>query len=349
MAQPRPKAVTLDLAGTLLFPQPSVGKVYARCAAKLGLACDPAALDARFAPAFRAAPREADPETFWAEVVERCFGRDIPRSALPALQAACWEAFARPEAWRMARGATVALAQLRFLGLRIGFLSNADARLEGVLRAKGLMEDGDGLWLSAGKPAPEAFLRVARAWRIDLAELVHAGDDPAEDALAAAAAGARGVLVGDRPANLPRETVRLARLTGLPELVRAWMVGPGRPLDRRGRRLVSELRGLPEDRAAAPRGAKSLDSAVDEAVRRLGIDRPIPEHAISAAWAGLLPPALARRTSPLRILPDGRLQVHCESAVVRSEAAFHTRPLAAKVRALPGCGHVSGILLTLRG
>jgi HAD superfamily hydrolase (TIGR01549 family) len=349
MAQPRPKAVTLDLAGTLIFPQPSVGKVYARCAARLGFSCDAAALDARFAPAFRAAPREAEPAAFWAEVVERCFGREIPRSALPALQAACWEAFARPESWRLARGATVALAQLRFLGLRVGFLSNADARLEGVIRSKGLLLDGDGLWLSAGKPAPEPFLTVAKSWRIDPRELVHVGDDPSEDAAGARAVGARAVLLGDRPSDLPRDVAGLSRITGLPELVREWMIGAGKPLDRRGRRMVSELRGLPEDRSAAPRGSKTVDAAVEEAVRRLGIDRPIPEHAISASWPRLLPPALARRTSPLRILPDGRLQVHCESAVVRSEAAFHIRPLASKVRGLPGCSHVTGVVLTLRG
>jgi FMN phosphatase YigB (HAD superfamily) len=348
MAQPRPAAVTLDLAGTLLFPHPSVGRIYARCAAGLGFACDPAALEDRFGPAFRSAPREASPERFWAEVVERCFGKDIPRSALPELQRACWQAFARPEAWRMARGASVVLAQLRFLGLRVGFLSNADERLRGVLEAKGLLLEGDGLWLSAGKPAPEAFEAVARHWRLGVAQLVHVGDDAREDARAARDAGARAVLLGDAPADLPADIRRLARLTGLPELVRAWQVGE-KPLDRRGRRMVSELRGLPEDRAAAGRASRSLDSAVEEAVRRLGIDRPIPEHAISAAWARLLPPALARRTSPLRILPDGRLQVHCESAVVRSEAAFHARALASKLRGLPGCGHVSGVVLTLRG
>lgn len=347
MAQRPPKAVTLDLAGTLIYPHPSVGRVYARCARELGLKADAASLDDRFGPAFRAAPRDAEPRQFWAEVVERCFGREAPRSTLPSLQDACWEAFARPEAWRLARGASVVLAQLRFLGLKVGFVSNADARLGDVVRGKGLWQEGDGLWLSAGKPAPEAFLRAARDWRLVPEELVHVGDDPEEDARGAREAGALAVLVGTVADARPGIT-RIARLSALPELVRGWLVG-AKPLDKRGRRLVSELRGLPEDRAAPVRGAKTVDDAVEEAVRRLGIDRPIPEHAISAAWNRILPPALARRTAPLRILPDGRLQVHCESAVVRSEAAFHVRALAAKVRELPGCRHVSGITLTLRG
>lgn len=348
MAPKRPKAVTLDLAGTLIFPHPSVGRVYARCAARHGVRCDPAELDARFPAAFRSAPKDAPPRRLWDEVVERCFGDLAPRSALPSLSASCWEAFSQPEAWRMARGASVVLAQLRFLGLRVGFLSNADERLRSVIQAKGLLRDGDDLWLSAGKPSPEAFLRPAQAWGIDLSELVHVGDDAKEDALAAQAAGARGVLVGDGASATPGAIERVARLTGVPELLRGWLIGQ-KSLDRRGRRLVSELRGLPEDRAAPIRGAKAVDAAVEEAVRRLGIDRPIPEHAISAAWGRLLPPALARRTAPLRILPDGRLQVHCESAVVRAEASFHARALTAKIRELAGCRHVSGVTLTLRG
>ncbi|MFM9146760.1 MAG: DciA family protein [Verrucomicrobiota bacterium] len=69
----------------------------------------------------------------------------------------------------------------------------------------------------------------------------------------------------------------------------------------------------------------------------------MPEHAISGAWGRLLPPPLARRTAPLRILPDGKLMIQCEGATVRAEAAFHARALVAKIRTLPGCGHVGSV------
>jgi hypothetical protein len=118
----------------------------------------------------------------------------------------------------------------------------------------------------------------------------------------------------------------------------------GRRLGRVARNLLANLRGHPEERSrASEREVAPIDQAVDSAIRRLGIDRPIPEHAISAAWGSLLPPAIARRSAPLRILPDGKLLIHCESPVVRSEAAFHARALLAKVRELPGCRHVAAI------
>ena len=347
----RPAAVSLDLAGTLLHPHPSVGGVYARAAAELGIGVSAAALDDRFGMAFRAADPREPAKAFWAQVVERTFAESMPEGPRrAALTAACWEAFARPEAWRLTRGAGVTLAQLRFLGLKVGFLTNADDRLAEVARAKGLVAEGEPVLSAAGKPDPRAFAAMAAKLGVDLPALVHVGDDPEEDGRGAADAGCRAVVIGDRPAD-PR-VARLARLTGLPELVRSWVLGrpSGRPLRRAERNLLANLGGLPEERGrSSERAVRPLDAAVEEAVRRLGIDRPVPEHAISAAWARLLPPTLARRTAPLRILPDGTLLVHCESSVVRSEAAFHARALAAKVRALPGCRHVKSVGFSLKG
>jgi hypothetical protein len=118
----------------------------------------------------------------------------------------------------------------------------------------------------------------------------------------------------------------------------------GRKLTRAGRNLIANLRGHPEEKSRSnERAVRSIDQAVEEAVKRLGIDRPVPEHAISAAWAKLLPPTLARRTAPLRILPDGKLMIQCEGAIVRSEVAFLSRSLLTKIRELPGCSHIKAI------
>lgn len=349
MAVPNPPmAVSLDLVGTLLFPHPSVGRVYARVARRLGHDVAAGPLDARFPVACRsAAGHRADRER-WDEIVDRTFGDDVPRSALPGLQAGCWEAFASGESWRMARGATIVLAQLRFLGLRVGVLSNADGRLRRVLDEKGLAQSLDAIVLAdqagAAKPDPAAFGRIARALGCEPRRLLHVGDNLESDAQAAAAAGAMGVWLSGQPA--PPGVRRLARLTALPELVRDLLVAHpgGRRLSRAKRNLVANLRGQPEERGrSGEREVRTLDQAVEEAVRKLGIDRPIPEHAISAAWNKLLPPALARRTAPLRILADGKLMVQCEGATVRSEATFLARPLLAKVRELPGCGHIKAI------
>ena len=343
-----PAAVSLDIAGTLLFPHPSVGRVYARVARDSGHAVDAAALDARFPQAFRSAKAVTDTRARWDEIVDRTFAGAVPRSALGPIQQACWEAFGRGEAWRLARGATMVIAQLRFLGLKVGALSNADGRIRQVLAEKGLAPMLDAVVLDEGegraKPDPAAFARIARALGCEPSRVVHVGDDLEEDARVAAAAGAQGVWIGEGPA--PEGVRRLARLTALPELVRDLLVPRpgGRRLNRRQRNLVANLRGQPEERGrSSERDVRTLDQAVDEAVRKLGIDRPVPEHAISAAWGKLLPPALARRTAPLRILADGKLVIQCEGATVRSEVTFMSRALLAKVRALPGCGHVKAV------
>jgi len=340
----RPVAVSLDLAGTLLHPHPSVGKTYARVALALGHRVDPAELDRRFPMALAALVAQGDPRARWDEVVDRTFGDTLPRSALGRVQQGCWQAFAEPSSWRLASGALPALAQLRFLGLSIGLLSNADDRLAAVVGAKGLRPFVDAERYGESKPSADAFARMAADLGVALPDLLHVGDSRRDDAEGATAAGARALLLGEPRPGDRFPSVRL--VSGLPAAVRDGMLAKpaGRRLRREGRNLLANLRGHPEETGrSTEREVGTLDGAIEAAVRRLGVDRPIPEHAISAAWGRLLPPAIARRSSPLRILPDGKLMIHCESPVVRAEAAFHARALLAKVRELPGCRHIASL------
>ncbi len=347
-AMARVQAVTFDLAGTLLFPHPSVGGVYAACARRHGLEIDAAALDAAFPLAFKGGPKNASPEVFWKEVVQRCFGPALPAAKTDAVFRACWDAFARPEAWRPAPGSVQVLSAIRFLGVKVGVLSNADARMRAVLAGHGLLTHLDGVFLSAeighAKPDARAFAHAARGLGCAVSGLVHFGDSPREDGEGARDAGATGVVVGG--AHAPERCLRNERLADAPYAVRA-LLTEGRLKGRFSRtvqNLLANLRGLPEDRGrSSDRPMRTLDEAVLDAFKKLRLDKPVPENAIVAHWHELLPGRLAKRSAPLRVLEGGRLVVQCENSVIKSEVRFHERAMLAKIRALPGCQDVRSL------
>lgn len=341
------QAVTFDLAGTLLHPKPSVGGVYARCARQHGVDADPVRLDRDFPLAFRTADRSGSARDFWAEVVARCFGPALPASKRGPVFEACWSAFGRPDAWRLSAGARQAVTAVRFLGLKTGVLSNADSRMRPVLEGHGLAPLFDAVLLSEetgrAKPEPGAFTGAARELGVPMSALVHVGDSVKEDVEAARDAGATGMIVG---AGAPDRCLAAARLRDVPLAIRA-LLTQGRSSGRFSRtvtNLLAELSGLPKDRSrSTDRPVKTMEEAVREAVTKLRLDRAVPETAIIAHWAELLPSRLARRCAPLKVLEGGRLTVQCENAVVRSEAKFHERAMLAKIRALPGCAEVRSI------
>jgi putative hydrolase of the HAD superfamily len=342
------QAVTFDLAGTLLFPHPSVGSVYAACARRHGLEASPAALDAAFPSGFQGAPRQARPEVFWREVVLRTFGPALPASKVDVVSRACWEAFAQPAAWRVAPAAITALTALRFLGIKVAVLSNADARMHAVLAGKDLTRHLDGVFLSAetghAKPDPKAFAHAARRLGVALSAMVHVGDDPKADGEGARDAGAIGIIVGG--AHAPEKCLRTEHLRDLPFAVRA-LLTEGKTkgkFSRHAMNLLANLRGLPEDRGrSTDRALRTIDDAVTEAFKKLRLDKPVPEDAIFAHWHELLPAKLARRCAPLRVLEGGKLVVQCENTVIKSEVRFHERALLAKIRGLRGCQEVRTI------
>lgn len=342
------QAVTIDLAGTLLFPHPSVAAVYAACAAKHGVEVEVGALDAAFPLALKGASKSASPEAYWREVVLRTFGPALPGSKFDHVFRECWEAFGRGSAWKVAPAAVTALTAIRFLGIKVAVLSNADARMHRVLSEKGLTQRFDAVYLSGetghAKPDPQAFVLAARQLGVAVSALVHVGDDPKEDGEGARDAGGIGVVVGG--AHAPEKCLRAEQLRDLPYVIRA-LITEGKAKGRFSRHvmnLLANLRGLPEDRGrSTDRDLRTIDDAVTEAFRKLRLDKPVPEDAIFAHWHELLPAKLARRCAPLRVLEGGKLVVQCENTVIKSEVRFHERALLAKIRALRGCAEVRSI------
>jgi len=198
---PSLKLVTFDAAGTLIFPHPSVGEVYAEIAAEHGIQTQPDALEARFKAAFKRLSQTSrqelgalDDRAYWRLAVADTFGAQCPEEpAFSALFEDLWQAFATARRWRLDPYAHALFEELRALGLQLALVSNADARFHQVFTELGLKEAFDGFFLSgevgAEKPEPPIFRVVEAAMGARGPEILHVGDSPRQDVQGARDAG----------------------------------------------------------------------------------------------------------------------------------------------------------------
>ncbi len=187
------RAVLLDALGTLVELEPP----WTHLARALGI--DP---DERLIRAVRAemsyyrdhshegrdAASLADLRGRCAALLSRELGREVTVEAMMA--AIRFRAF--PDA-------APALSELRGLGLRLVCVSNWDVSLPEVLARCGLDGALDGVVTSAEagvrKPDPAIFAPALELARCSAAEALYVGDTPAEDLVAARAAGIRALLI----------------------------------------------------------------------------------------------------------------------------------------------------------
>lgn len=205
------QGLSFDAAGTLLHPREPVARVYCRLAQEHGVVeLDGAPLtDARvarrFAAALRSAPgrQRGDGRVFWQHVVQASLG-----SSDAALFEALYRFYAEPGAWRWTPGAPEALRRARAAGLRVGLLSNWDARLVELLDALGAAACFDAVCVSGllpfEKPDPRAFALVAERLALPVSRVLHVGDSLRADVEGARGAGMAAWHFGDTPGELAR-------------------------------------------------------------------------------------------------------------------------------------------------
>ncbi len=347
---PELKAITLDLAGTILFPHPSVGAIYSRCALQHDVHVSAEILEKEFHNAYAHTLKNSKPEAFWRAVVLRTFADKLPPEKTDQVVKECWLAFADEKSWKVAPGTISALTALRFLGLKVAVLSNADSRLLSVLQAKKLSPLFDEVFLSSStghaKPDPRSYQHCARTLGVAISAMAHAGDNPEEDGQGAITAGAVGIIVGGRHA--PTHCLRAEKISDLPYVVRAYLTEGKQKgkFSRSVQNLLANLRGVPEDRGrSTSRSSKSLDDALTEVFQKFRFDRVTPEDTLIAQWHTLLPLKLARRSAPQKVQADGKLIVQCENSIVKTEVQFHAKTMLAKIQQLPGCQVIRSIAL----
>lgn len=216
------KVLLVDVGGTLIRPEPSVGEVYSRVAARHGVQATPADLESRFAAAWSRQKKRTVPmsKTFWRDVVRESFG-GLPFHDFNTFFEDLHSEFARAEAWHVFPDVRPALEALRVRGIRMAIASNWDDRLPPLLEALRLTPFFETMVVSGidliAKPNPDFFHMALRRLGVAAEEAAHVGDDPVEDFDAARAAGLRAYLI-DRRGGRPDS---LTTLAALPELVGA--------------------------------------------------------------------------------------------------------------------------------
>jgi putative hydrolase of the HAD superfamily len=186
------RAVLFDAVGTVMYPCPAVGEVYARVGRRWGIQADAGEIDRRFREAFRrqeVLDREAGQRTDegrerrrWLDIVREVFAAEGPAAgAFDEL----WDHFARPDAWACFPDVAGCLEALHARGLRLGIASNFDRRLRGVVAGLPALRRCEYLAISSElgwrKPAPGFFAEAERLVGCRPEEILLVGDDRGND------------------------------------------------------------------------------------------------------------------------------------------------------------------------
>ncbi len=219
------RAVTFDAGGTLIEPWPSVGGVYAGVAARHGLRVAAEALDRQFASAWAAKKNFSHSVGDWSDLVRQTFAGLSPAPPGADLFDDLYHHFATAAPWRVFDDVPACLRELKRRGLKLGLISNWDARLRPLLRALQLDRYFDSIVISAEvgsqKPEPEIFLAAAAQLGVPPETILHVGDSQAEDVAGARAAGWQALWLTRRSpgASLP-SLPSLSSLKSLPSTIR---------------------------------------------------------------------------------------------------------------------------------
>ncbi len=219
------RAITIDAAGTLMRPWPSVGAVYATAVRSRGFDAEAKEVNERFGKVFAEtqsakARFTGDERGFWRMVVGQTVEGLCPEKVHDSLFEELWESFAEAKCWRLADGVAETLRVLRERGHRLAVLSNNDSRLRAILRDLGATELFEHLFISSEigheKPAQEIFREAERILGTVPDDMLHLGDSYSRDVDGALAAGWQAVLYSSEEIELP---AGVARIACFPELL----------------------------------------------------------------------------------------------------------------------------------
>lgn len=202
--------ILLDAVGTVIYPHPSVARVYADVGRRFGSQISESQIAKRFQATFDDTFRrhpplgvaedseagERDERERWRSVVAKVLD-DVPAADTQPFEV-LWEHFAQPSAWRVFEDATALLDALNEWQIPFGIASNFDRRLYSIMHSLcGIDEESIFVSsiLGAMKPDAEFYRRVLQQLGLMAHEVLMIGDDWAKDFHAAREVGLRASCV----------------------------------------------------------------------------------------------------------------------------------------------------------
>jgi len=190
--------VTFDVGGTLIECWPSVGHIYAEVAAQhTGKTVSAEVLNRRFAAAWRTHKNFQYSTADWAALVDATFDGLLDTPPSKTFFPHLYERFSEPESWHVFEDVRPVLDELAARGLKLGIISNWDARLRPLLHGLELARYFQAIVIScelgASKPAVAIFEAAAQKLALPAGEILHVGDSLQMDACGAQAVGLQGL------------------------------------------------------------------------------------------------------------------------------------------------------------
>jgi hypothetical protein len=117
------------------------------------------------------------------------------------------------------------------------------------------------------------------------------------------------------------------------------------PFSKAAHREIAAFKGVPPDTSrAVHRHAVPLDNLLGVVFEQYKIEKPTVEKALMGSWREIMGPQLAHRTSPLKLIDQGKvLLIGVGNATLRQELQFRSRDILNKIQAQPGCEAIKSI------
>ncbi len=222
--------VFFDAGGTLVYPYPSVGEVYAEVAEKHGLVVDPKKTETAFkkiwAEKNAAAGRlgqspTRDEKKWWREIVQKVFGDLGTFSDFDAFFDELYVSFGRETRWKMFEEVPYVLGVLKSRGIQMAVVSNWDTRLYKLLDDLKLSHFFRGVFISSvlgsSKPEKQIFETALLRMGVHPIQTIHVGDSLEDDVYGARNAGIRPVHI-DREGGVSKKIPNIT-VTSLKEIL----------------------------------------------------------------------------------------------------------------------------------